>query len=128
MNQVITRDVIRTVGGSVEGYWVTQRALHVRLSTPEGALVLVIPTGRPDFLAQLETVRFALATNDDHEVRVANGYESPPPKRLWATLERAPEPGPGGLPQARASSLGMGLADRNPFAPAQAAAPSGARS
>lgn len=110
------------VSGHVRGFWVSDRDLMVKVRVAQGEhVVLRVEGSRFDFGAQLDIVKYALGTNEEQEVRSANGLERLPHKVLWARLTSPLPPdlrGPSGRgepPVARAEALGLAEGDVNPF-------------
>ena len=77
-----------TVHGIVEALWATDRGLFVRLNTESQSLKLYVYARRSDFIAQLELAKFALTSNQDQEVREANGYRTLARTELWAIIDQ----------------------------------------
>lgn len=106
------------VHGTVAGFWIEERGLVVHLEAGGQPVVVYVPSWRPDFLGQVELVKYALSVNDDHDTRAANGFEPMPRKQVWARVAQA-SPDPSATVHASepmlAAALGIGAGGSDPL-------------
>lgn len=109
-------DQKNVISGVIGGFYVSERALVVLLTASDGAeRSLRIPRSRPDFLAQLEVVKYALQASEEHEARAANGFDTPPAKELWALVRPEPTTSSEGATVFDTLALGLAAGTRSPF-------------
>ena len=110
------------VYGFVKSFSISERGLAIKVWVDDDrSLVLLIDSQRRDFAAQLQLVQYALSTNEEQDVRAANGFSADQRKQVWVQLPRpmsadwAELTSRGSPPHVRPMALGVAEGDINPF-------------